>query len=118
MVNDVGNEYYYTCRSQYHEFANMLKFFTSLFTKLFQIMLQLVSSKQHIITNLLRIYVKTTCGSTLCLELDPKWDISEVKKMVAPKMGLQPGELKVIFAGKELSDDVIIGNKTDINLLH
>lgn len=75
-------------------------------------MLQLVTSKQHIITNLLSIYVKTTSGSTLCVELDPKCDISQVKRIVAPKMGLQPGELKVIFAGKELSDDVIIGDKT------
>lgn len=71
-------------------------------------MLQLLSAKKKIIKDLLSIYVKTTSGNTLSIDIDPKYDISQVKKIVAPKIGLQPEELKVIFAGKELADNIII----------
>lgn len=72
-------------------------------------MLHLLTSKKHIIHNLLSIYVKTTSGNTLCIDIDPKCPVSHLKKIVAPQIGLQPAELKVIFAGKELGDDIIIG---------
>ncbi|XP_066149617.1 E3 ubiquitin-protein ligase parkin isoform X1 [Euwallacea fornicatus] len=86
----------------------MLKFLTSFFTSIIQTMLQLLTSKKHIIQNLLSIYVKTTTGSKLSLDIDPKCKVAHIKGIVAPQMGLQPDELKVIFAGKELGDDVII----------
>jgi parkin len=35
-------------------------------------------------------------------------DIKNVKEIVAPKLGLQPQEVKIIFAGKELLDSTII----------
>ncbi|KAF7268233.1 hypothetical protein GWI33_018599 [Rhynchophorus ferrugineus] len=70
-------------------------------------MLQLLSSKKHIIENILRIYIKTS-GNTLCIDIDPKYDIRQIKNIVAPKIGLEPDELKVIFAGKELADNIVI----------
>lgn len=59
------------------------------------------------ITNSLSIYVKTTTG-TLNVELDPDCNIKNVKEILAPKLGLEPDELKIIFAGKELSDSTTI----------
>lgn len=86
----------------------MLRFFTSLISNVFLRMLELLSSKKHIIKNILSIYIKTTSGNTLSIDIDPKYDISQIKKIVAPQIGLQPEELKVIFAGKELGDDIVI----------
>ncbi|GBP14233.1 E3 ubiquitin-protein ligase parkin [Eumeta japonica] len=71
-------------------------------------MLQLLTFGKNRITNGLSIYVKTNVGSTLTLEIDPKWDIKNVKEIVAPQLGLQPEEVKIIFAGKELSDSTVI----------
>ncbi|ERL88686.1 hypothetical protein D910_06069 [Dendroctonus ponderosae] len=87
----------------------MLRFLTSFFGNLFQIMLHLLTWKKNIIQNLLSIYVKTIGGSTLCIDVDPKCKVSYIKKLVAPQLGLEPNEMKVIFAGKELGDDIVIG---------
>lgn len=68
-------------------------------------MLQLLSFSKKTITNKLSIYVKSNTGNTLSVSLDPQWDIKDVKEYVAPQLGLQPEEMKIIFAGKELSDN-------------
>lgn len=47
-------------------------------------------------------------GSTLSVELDPKWDIKNLKEVVAPQMGIPPEDIKIIFAGKELHNSTII----------
>lgn len=86
----------------------MFGYLLSFFRDIFIAMLHLLSSKKHIIENILRIYIKTS-GNTLCIDIDPKYDIRQIKNIVAPKIGLEPNELKVIFAGKELSDNIIIG---------
>lgn len=66
-------------------------------------MLQLLSFSRKTLKNTLNIYVKFKTD-TLSVDLDPKWEIREVKELVAPQLGLQPNEVKIIFAGKELSD--------------
>lgn len=71
-------------------------------------MLQLLSFGKKTITNSLSIYVKHIGGNTLTVELDPSWDIKNVKEIVAPKLGLEPNEVKIIFAGKELGDEIKI----------
>lgn len=71
-------------------------------------MLELLSFGKKTITNTLNIYVKTNTGKTLSVNLEPKWDIKNVKELVAPQLGLQPDEVKIIFAGKELSDATTI----------
>ncbi|KAK4880011.1 hypothetical protein RN001_008157 [Aquatica leii] len=73
-------------------------------------MQQLFFFGKHTISNTLNIYIKTSNGSTLSMNLNPQWDIKNVKEIVGPKLGLQPEELKIIFAGKELSDTVIIAD--------
>lgn len=64
--------------------------------------------KRSAISNGLGVFVKTTTGSTVYVELDPRWDIKEVKEIVAKKLGIDSGELKIIFAGKELQENVTI----------
>ncbi|KAL6261392.1 hypothetical protein P5V15_006487 [Pogonomyrmex californicus] len=60
------------------------------------------------IPNSLSIYIKTNTGNTLSVELDPKWDIKNLKEIVAPRMGIAPEDVKIIFAGKELHNSTII----------
>lgn len=71
-------------------------------------MLQLFWFGKKTLSNSLNIYIKTNTGNTLSVDLDPKWDIKNVKEIVAPQLGLHPEEVKIIFAGKELSDTTTI----------
>lgn len=66
-------------------------------------MFQLLSFSKNTLKNSLNIYVKFN-RDTLSVGLNPNWDIKDVKEFVAPQLGLQPNEMKIIFAGKELSD--------------
>lgn len=59
-------------------------------------MLQLLSFSKKTISNSLSIYVKSNTGNTLSVDLDPKWDIKDVKEFVAPQLGLQPDEMKIV----------------------
>lgn len=74
------------------------------FRNLLDAMLALFIFGRKKITNTLSVYIKSNTGNTLALDLDPQWDIKEVKELIAPQLGLTPEELKIIFAGKELSD--------------
>lgn len=71
-------------------------------------MLQFLSFSKKTLSNTLSIYIKTNTGNTLSVDLDPSWDIKDVKQFVAPQLGLDPGEVKIIFAGKELGDNISI----------
>uniref|UniRef100_A0A1L8DSJ9 E3 ubiquitin-protein ligase parkin n=1 Tax=Nyssomyia neivai TaxID=330878 RepID=A0A1L8DSJ9_9DIPT len=76
-------------------------------------MLQIVLNKKEV-TNSLSVYVKCNTGSTLSLQLDPTWDIKNVKEIIAPQLGLSSAdELKIIFAGKELNDAITL-NECDL----
>ncbi|KAL7029840.1 hypothetical protein ACKWTF_006390 [Chironomus riparius] len=67
-------------------------------------MLELFSFGRKGISNKLPIFVKTNTGKQISLNLDPEWNISNVKRLVAPSLGISPDEVKIIFAGKELED--------------
>lgn len=71
-------------------------------------MIQLLSFGRKKIQNSLSVYIKSNTGNTISLDLDPEWDIKNVKEIIAPKLGLSPEEVKIIFAGKELDDSTHI----------
>ncbi|XP_011703776.1 PREDICTED: E3 ubiquitin-protein ligase parkin isoform X3 [Wasmannia auropunctata] len=71
-------------------------------------MLRLFWFGKQKISNSLSIYIKTNTGNTLSVELDPKSDIKNLKEIVAPRMGIAPEDIKIIFAGKELHNSTII----------
>lgn len=85
-----------------------MSFIFSVVKNVFFRMLELIWFGKRKISNSLSIYVKTNTGNTLAVDLDPKWDIRNVKEIVAPKMGISPDDIKIIFAGKELHNSTII----------
>jgi parkin len=85
-----------------------MSFILALFRRLLEKMLQLFSSGTRSIKNTINVYIKTNTGKSVSVDLDPKMDIKDVKELVAPKLGLQPEEVKIIFAGKELLDSTVI----------
>lgn len=85
-----------------------MSFFFGFIRNIFLKMLQLIWFSKRKITNSLSIYVKTNTGNTFAVDLDPKWDIKNVKEIVASQMGTSPEDIKIIFAGKELHNSTII----------
>lgn len=71
-------------------------------------MFQLFWKTDNSLSKNLSIFIKSNTGKTVSVNLDPAWDIGDVKKIVGPKLGLKPDEIKIIFAGKELGDTVKI----------
>lgn len=85
-----------------------MSFIINAFKNFLHRMFQILSFGKKSITNSLSIYVKTIGGNTFTVDLDPTWDIKNVKEIVATKLGLEPDEIKIIFAGKELGDEIKI----------
>lgn len=42
------------------------------------------------------------------MSLDPCWTVAQVKTTLAPKLNTPTQDLRIIFAGKELPDDLVI----------
>ncbi|XP_046391849.1 E3 ubiquitin-protein ligase parkin isoform X1 [Ischnura elegans] len=85
-----------------------MSFILNFFKYLFQRMLQVLKLGGTSSSNSLSIYVKTNTGNTFSVDLDPKWEVKNVKEVVAAQLGLAPDEIKIIFAGKELHDSIVI----------
>lgn len=82
--------------------------FLDLILQFFHSMFQILWYSKRTINNNLNIFIKSNTGTTLSVELDPKWDVKNVKQVIAPQLGLPPDEVKIILAGKELDDSIII----------
>lgn len=85
-----------------------MSFILDVIRDFFYKMLNVIWFGKKRISNSLNIYIKTYTGNTLSVDLDPKWDIGEVKEILAPQMGMPPEDIKIIFAGKELHNSTII----------
>jgi len=55
-----------------------------------------------------RVMVKTVTGQVVGLLLKPGWTIRDVKLHLSTQLVTEPEELRIIFAGKELRDDVAV----------
>lgn len=56
----------------------------------------------------LPVHIKTSGGRTILMQLNPKWTVEDIKKFVAPKIGMKAEECSIIFAGKSLSDSLLL----------
>jgi len=65
-------------------------------------------NKQDTIMNSLRINIRVGTDMFVPLEVDPKWTIGEVKQKLAPKVNCTPQEIRVIFAGQELDNSIVV----------
>lgn len=71
-----------------------MSFIINFFRLVIDKMLELFSFGRKGISNKLPIFVKTNTGKQISLNLDPEWDISNVKKLVAPSLGISPSEVR------------------------
>lgn len=73
-----------------------MSFIINFFRAVLDAMLELFSFGRKGISNKLPIFVKTNTGKQISLNLDPEWNISNVKRLVAPSLGISPDEVHLI----------------------
>lgn len=86
-----------------------MELLTSLFLFLRKMLKFFTFPARTAIPNGLSVYVKSNMGDTVFVELDPSWEIKNLKDIVSKRLGVASAdEIKIIFAGKELQDNVTI----------
>lgn len=70
-------------------------------------------AEKEVDPNCLQIHVRFG-GKTVQVDLDPGWSVAQVKQHIGPKLGVEPAEIKIIFAGNELPDSFILQVKFNV----
>ena len=58
----------------------------------------------------MQIFIKSLTGKYITLDVDQAESIASLKAKIAEKEGINPGEQRLVFGGKQLEDDRTLGD--------
>ena len=69
-----------------------------------------------------QIFVRTITGKTMTVDVSETENVAGLKRMIAEREGIPAGEMRLIFAGKELNEeralsDYNIGKASTVHLV-
>lgn len=88
----------------------MLQYLFNLFGGLWQIILTMfgLGQTKPAVSTQLEVFVRTNTGEKVSVCLDPSWTVQQIKSTLAPKLKRNSHDIRIIFAGKELPDNMVI----------
>ena len=54
----------------------------------------------------LPIFVRFNSNTNIPVQVDLQWNVAKLKEEIATQQGVDPTEIRIIFAGRELKDDL------------
>ena len=55
------------------------------------------------------IFVRFNSSTNIPVQVDVSWNIRQFKQEIAKQQNVDPSGIRIIFAGRELKDDVTLG---------
>lgn len=53
-----------------------------------------------------RIFVRFNSNRNIPVQVDPQWNVSKLKEEIGRQQAVDPRDIRIIFAGRELKDDM------------
>ena len=54
----------------------------------------------------LPIFVRFNSNTNIPVQVDLQWNVAKLKEEIATQQGVDPTDIRIIFAGRELKDDL------------
>lgn len=54
----------------------------------------------------LTIFVRFNSSTNIPVQIEPQWNVLKLKEEIGQKQGVDPKDIRIVFAGRELKDDL------------
>jgi large subunit ribosomal protein L40e len=61
-------------------------------------------------SNPMQIFIKSLTGKNVTLDVDSADSVEDVKRMIQEREGIEPGQQRLVFGGKQLEDGRTLGD--------
>ena len=54
----------------------------------------------------LTIFVRFNSSMNIPVQIEPQWNVSKLKEEIGRRQGVDPKDIRIVFAGRELKDNL------------
>ena len=54
----------------------------------------------------LTIFVRFNSSTNIPVQIEPQWNVLKLKEEIGQRQGVDPKDIRIVFAGRELKDDL------------